>query len=113
MRATTRTQVMGGVLAIAVVLVLGAAVVVAGNELDDLNLGGETQEQLARETTISQPQAEAAALAALAGSIKDTALEREDGRVVYEIEVQPAAGGDEMDVLVDAMTGQVLEIEED
>jgi uncharacterized membrane protein YkoI len=49
----------------------------------------------------------------VAGFVNEAQLEREDGRVVYEIEIQPLAGGDDMDVVVDAVTGEVLEVEED
>jgi uncharacterized membrane protein YkoI len=42
------------------------------------------------------------------GSVKGTALEREDGRVVYEVEIRSQAGGKDMEVFVDAATGEML-----
>ena len=77
--------------------------------------GGEQgegdQAQLAQQAQISQDQARAAALAAVPGTVQATRLDREGGRVVYEVTVQPQAGGQAMDVQVDASNGNVLKTE--
>ena len=45
------------------------------------------------------------------GQVRETELENEDGKMVYEIEIIAAADGKEMEVEIDAETGAVLEVE--
>ena len=61
---------------------------------------------------VTADQAREAALARVAGAtFVRTELEEEDGFLVYEVELRRAA--DEVDVLVDAGSGEVLRVEED
>ena len=98
---------------LALALALLATAVLAGEELTEFAMGEESQEVLASQATLTREQAEAFALAAVPGSIKETELEREDGRVVYEVEIRPQAGGKDMDVFVDAATGAIVKTDED
>ncbi|SDY49707.1 Peptidase propeptide and YPEB domain-containing protein [Modestobacter sp. DSM 44400] len=59
--------------------------------------------------TVSQPQAEQAALAAVPGNVAETDLDAENGFVVYSVEVNGANGTVTVtEVTVDAGNGQVL-----
>lgn len=55
-------------------------------------------------------QAKEIALAEVSGVVQETELEREDGKLVYEVEIL-TADGVEMEVEINADTGEVLEIE--
>jgi uncharacterized membrane protein YkoI len=61
--------------------------------------------------TITADQAAQSALAANPGTVIKTALEDENGNVVYGVEIQTANG--RVDVKVDAGTGKVLHTEHD
>lgn len=60
---------------------------------------------------ITAEQAKSAALAKFPGTVKKVELEKEDGNVVYGIEIKTADG--DRDVKVDAGNGQILHIEKD
>ena len=111
MRTTTRNRNLAMLSALALLLL--ATVVFAGEEIVEFASGAESEEALARQASLPRERAEALALAAVPGSIKGTELEREDGRIVYEIGIRPQAGGKDMEVLVDATTGEVLKTQED
>ena len=59
---------------------------------------------------ITEEQAKAAALAAKPGKVTEVELEKEDGVVVYGVDVT-AEDGKLFDVTVDANTGKVLKVE--
>jgi uncharacterized membrane protein YkoI len=69
----------------------------------------EAQEQAALQSlaTVSQQQAEQAALAAVPGTAAETDLDEENGFVVYSVEVD-GADGTVTEAVVDAGSGQVL-----
>ncbi len=69
------------------------------------------QSQLAQQAQVTQDQASHAALASVPGAVQRVRLERDGGRVVYEVTVQPQSGGALTDVEVDATSGQVLKSE--
>jgi uncharacterized membrane protein YkoI len=52
------------------------------------------------------------ALAEVPGEVAETELERDDSPPVYEIEIVTAEGV-EMEIEIDAKTGEVLEVEQD
>lgn len=56
---------------------------------------------------ITAPRAQAAALAAVPGAVVATAIEDENGNLVWSVEIR-AGGGAVHDVLVDAGNGRVL-----
>ena len=56
-------------------------------------------------------QAAAIALEAQPGTVYEVELETEDGRSVFEVELMAEAG--EYEVTIDAMTGEVLEVEKE
>jgi uncharacterized membrane protein YkoI len=68
--------------------------------------------RLARRATFTREQARTAALAAVSGSVHAIDLEREHGKIVYEVKIQPRAGRRDMEVLVDAATGEALKTHE-
>ncbi|MEM7730891.1 MAG: PepSY domain-containing protein [Pseudomonadota bacterium] len=73
---------------------------------------GITQAQSTGATpTLTETAAIEIALAQVPGEVQETELEREDGKMVYEVEIIAAADGKEMEVEIDAETGEVLEIE--
>ena len=61
---------------------------------------------------VSIEQARTAALAAVPGQVQKEELETEEGRWVYEFEIQPTTGAVKQEVDVDATTGAV-ELEPD
>ena len=65
----------------------------------------------AKAPTLSEEAAIEIALAEVPGQVRETELENEDGKMVYEIEIIAAADGKEMEVEIDAETGAVLEVE--
>ncbi len=60
--------------------------------------------------TLTEAQAVEIALAEVPGEVQEAELEREDGMHVYEIEILTADGA-EMDVEINADTGEIFEIE--
>jgi uncharacterized membrane protein YkoI len=57
---------------------------------------------------VSMDQARSSALAAVPGQVEKQELDSEDGRWIYEFEIQPAtAGAPKQEVDVDATTGAV------
>jgi uncharacterized membrane protein YkoI len=81
-----------------------------GDEAKDRAEGGES-ERLKSLARITPEQAQAAALAQVAGTVKKVELENEDGNVVYGVEIKTADG--ESDIKVDAGDGRVLHIDKD
>jgi uncharacterized membrane protein YkoI len=74
---------------------------------------GEAQEvqELAKYATISQKDAETAALQEVSGNLGEVELENENGNLVYSVEISTSTGV--KDVKVDAGNGHVLGIETD
>jgi uncharacterized membrane protein YkoI len=69
--------------------------------------GGQEQAALQSLATVSQQQAEQAALAAVPGTVAETDLDAENGFVVYSVEIN-GPDGTVTEVVVDAGSGQVL-----
>lgn len=67
---------------------------------------------LSTEASLSEAQAIEIALAAVPGTVEETELERDDGQLIYEIEIL-SADGTEMEVEISAETGEILEIEQE
>ena len=68
---------------------------------------GETPLQ----SDLSISQVSEIALGAQAGTIEEIELEREDGKAVFEVEIKTDTG--EVEVMIDAATGDVLSMEQD
>ena len=64
--------------------------------------------ELSGQAKISITEASQAATSAVPGTIQRYDLAKQGGAIVYEITVQPTAGGAPVQVLVDATTGKVL-----
>lgn len=67
-----------------------------------------SQSQLSQQAQVTQDQASQAALASVPGTVQRVRLERDAGKIVYDVTVQPQGGGALTEVEVDATSGQVL-----
>lgn len=65
-----------------------------------------------QEVNITVEESKEIALERIPGTIDEVELENEDGYLFYEVEVD-AAGGDEYEILIDAQTGEVIDVEGD
>ena len=100
----------------AVAAVLAVALLFGGAATRARGAGGEreggadaaNQAQLAREATLTPEQAQAAAVAAVPGTVQALRLERDGGPLVYAVVVRPQGGGDPTEVQVDANSGNVV-----
>lgn len=70
---------------------------------------GTPKGELIKLAKIDQAQAEAAAMAALPGKVLKAKLEKEDGYLIWQVDIQHAQGVSE--VAVDAGNGKVLALE--
>ncbi len=61
--------------------------------------------------TISEDEAKAIAEKRVPGKAIDVAIEKKRGADRYVVEVKPAAGGKELDVIIDMVSGKVLGVE--
>lgn len=75
-------------------------------------VGTVSAQTVAVETGLTEDQAVAIAQLEVPGEVQDIELENEDGVQVYEIEIL-AEDGTEMEVEINADTGEVLEVGED
>ena len=106
-------SLIASVLIVAVVLFL-AWYALAGPASERTASGGNVPSlenqygELARQAKISITEASQAATTAVPGTITRYDLAKQGGAIVYEITVQPTAGGAPVQVLVDATTGKVL-----
>ena len=60
---------------------------------------------------ISEDDAKAIAEKRVPGKAVDVAIEKKRGANRYVVEVRPAAGGKELDVIIDMVSGKVLAVE--
>lgn len=76
---------------------------------------GNSDNAGANEAVISIGEAKGIAKKEVPGKIEDIELERENGKLVYEVEIENYQNGDDEDVTVyiDAITGKVLYVEWD
>jgi uncharacterized membrane protein YkoI len=62
-------------------------------------------------TAVSAEQARRTALARVPGQVIEEELEDEDGRWVWEFDIRPSAAGvPDQEVVVDATSGQIIEV---
>ena len=73
-------------------------------------IGTVSAQTAASETALSEAEVIAIALAEVPGEVQEVEFETEDGMEIYEIEIM-TADGTEVEVEIDATTGDVLEIE--
>lgn len=92
-------------------LLFGGAAVTAGQVNGDSadSKAGMNNITQAGQKYITVEQAKTAALKAVKGHVEDVDLERKQGKVYYEVEVEQA-GGHDIDVRVDAVSGKVLAV---
>ena len=60
--------------------------------------------------TIGEKEAKRIALSHVAGKVEDVELDEEDGRLIYEIEIEVESEDVDAEVLIDAITGEVMTI---
>ncbi|XJZ26868.1 PepSY domain-containing protein [Bacillota bacterium Lsc_1132] len=65
-----------------------------------------------KQATLTKAESESIALKAVAGTVKSSELENENGSAVYGVQIVDKAGKTQ-DVKVDAKTGKVLKVEAD
>lgn len=68
---------------------------------------------LVRQTKITMAEARKAALARVPGNIEKAVLEREKGKLWYEFEIHKADNNAEVEIHIDAVSGEIGEIEEE
>src|SRR5215216_198459 len=68
--------------------------------------------KLVRQARITMAEARKTALARIPGNVEFGKLEREKGKLWFEFEIHKAGSGAEAEIHVDAVTGEVGEIEE-
>jgi uncharacterized membrane protein YkoI len=109
MRLTNPRLILGAVLA-AIVVIGGAGTMalMTANASD-----GPCQGVDAATLPISNEQAQSIAVAQVAGAVREIKLDCENSRTIYEVEVQPQAGGRQMEIEIDATSGAVLKVEAD
>ena len=72
---------------------------------------GAAGQNAKRAKTISEDEAKQIAEKAVPGKVTDVAIEKKHGANRFVVEVSPAAGGKEVDVVIDMTSGKVLGIE--
>jgi uncharacterized protein YpmB len=82
----------------------------AGLALVGATIGSVSAQSAAGATGLSEEQAIAIALTEVSGEVQEVELEKEDGVMIYEIEILDAAG-QEFEIEISADTGDVLEVE--
>ncbi|WP_053360507.1 PepSY domain-containing protein [Bacillus sp. FJAT-27251] len=98
------------IIASAGLVLLGGAV--GAGAFDDTGKA-ESQGMKEDKNIISMNEAEEIAIKEAGGSIESIELEKDDGRLIYEIELRSENGDDDVDVDVDAVTGEVLKVDRD
>lgn len=73
----------------------------------------DDDQALEKQSKISRAQAEKIALERVPGTVSDTDIERDAGKLYWSIDIRPAKGGVEKEVDVDAMSGTVLSVKDD
>ncbi|NEU31478.1 hypothetical protein GN156_11960 [bacterium LRH843] len=63
-----------------------------------------------REKLISENEAKQIALSQVSGKLEDIGLEEENGRFVYHVEIELEAEENEAEIMIDAVTGEVITI---
>jgi len=74
-----------------------------------IDVTGKEVSPKTQQLELTLEEAEAIALKAVPGSVKNTVLEEENGKYVYEVEI--SINGKEKEVQVDAINGNILGIE--
>ena len=76
--------------------------------------GKESQAKLQAEAKISMADATSTALAKVpGGTIKESGLEREKGKLIYSFDIATPGTKDITEVAVDAITGQVIAVDKE
>lgn len=90
--------------------IFAATLIAAGLTGTSLAVAAQTSEA-PLQSDLSIAQVSEIALGAQAGTIEEIELENEDGKAVFEVEIKTETG--EVEVMIDAATGEVLAMEQD
>ncbi|KIL53540.1 hypothetical protein KP77_05160 [Jeotgalibacillus alimentarius] len=80
---------------------------------DDDDNGSAANPEASTEDYISQEEAINIALEEVEGTLESVKLDSDDGSVVYEVEIDTGTFSDEASLDIDAVTGEVLEVDMD
>ena len=93
--------------------IIFAAAALAGCETEGHNKEAK-QARLAAEAKVSQTDAQAAALAqAPNGTVKESELEKEHGKLIWSFDIATPGTTDITEVNIDAITGKVVAVEKE
>eukprot|EP00903_Cladosiphon_okamuranus_P002099 g2097.t1 len=90
--------------------IFAATLIATGLAGTSLAVAAQTSET-PLQSDLSIAQVSEIALGAQAGTIEEIELENEDGKAVFEVEIKTETG--EVEVMIDAATGEVLAMEQD
>jgi len=94
------------------ILTIAAAISLSGLTASILAAAEESQAQLQAEAKISKADAEKTALAKVPnGTIKDSELEREHGKLIWSFDIAMPQSKDITEVQIDAKTGAVANVQ--
>ncbi len=79
---------------------------------DDKHESPEAQKKLAKQAKISKKDARKIALKRIPGKVIESEIDKEKGKIVWEFEIKTKEGK-VFEVLVDAMTGKIVEVEDE
>lgn len=89
----------------------GLTLALAGGGFLYQSTASADQTKLAEQAEITEEEAKKTALDRVSGEVVETELEKENKKIVYEFEIKTDSGLKE--VVVDAMTGEILEVEDE
>ncbi len=81
-----------------------------GNQTDSSS-GSPAEDREMLQTQITEDQAKTIALNSVSGTVTDVAIEKKFGKPTYVVEIR-TADGEEIDVIIDIDTGEVLAVED-
>ena len=90
----------------------GRATTTTAATSDDDDLTADQAAALEADATVGRAEAEETARAEAPGTVHRTEIEEEDGRVVWDVEIDGEDGAGH-DVQVDAATGEIVELDLD
>ncbi len=100
------------ILAAAILIVIGLTA--CATDREETKESAKHSAALAAQAKIARAEAEKVALAkAPGGAVKSAELEREHGKLVWSFDIATAGTADITEVLVDAVTGDVVSVEQE
>ncbi len=92
--------------------IAGGALLYQGSDgIENVLASGNNESKLIEEAKISEAEAEKIALEEVSGDVIEKEVEKEDGKIIYEFDIETDTG--EKEVEIDGMSGDVIQVEED